>query len=262
MLARTNLPQYLVRKTTSEELLGSSWKQSCQLLIMPGGRDLPYCKELDGPGNKQIRSFVEEGGSYLGICAGAYYGSAYCEFDKGDPNMEVLGPRELAFFPVTARGPVFPGFNYTSNAGAHVAGASVTKEGEETIGPIKEPFSLFYNGGCDFVPRETASSTPYQVLVTYTGECEPHPSPPTPTVTGLPAVIGGSIGEGRVILTGLHFECSPGLLEEHYKNDECISPLLPLLEKSETQQRQVFSACILHLLDQNSKQVAGTCTLI
>jgi biotin--protein ligase len=35
--------------------------------------------------------------------------------------LEVKGPRELAFFPGVARGPVYPGFKYESEAGAHAA---------------------------------------------------------------------------------------------------------------------------------------------
>ena len=38
--------------------------------------------------------------------------------------LEVKGPRELAFFPGVAAGPVYPGFRYESEAGAHAARVS------------------------------------------------------------------------------------------------------------------------------------------
>jgi glutamine amidotransferase-like uncharacterized protein len=52
--------------------------------------------------------FVQGGGSYLGLCAGAYYGCARVVFEPGTP-LEVVGDRELAFFPGIARGAAFPG---------------------------------------------------------------------------------------------------------------------------------------------------------
>lgn len=52
--------------------------------------------------------FVTQGGSYLGLCAGAYYACARVEFEPGTP-LEVVGDRELAFFPGIAQGAAFPG---------------------------------------------------------------------------------------------------------------------------------------------------------
>ena len=42
------------------------------ILIMPGGRDKPYQECLAGEGVETTKEFVARGGSYLGICAGAY----------------------------------------------------------------------------------------------------------------------------------------------------------------------------------------------
>ena len=83
----------MVRRVMADDLLHSAWEIECDLLCMPGGADLPYCAALNGPGNARIRRFVEEGGAYLGICAGSYYGSGRCEFEK-DTEMEVIGERE------------------------------------------------------------------------------------------------------------------------------------------------------------------------
>lgn len=252
--SRANLP-YVVRTTTSKELVGSKWRESCRLLVMPGGRDLPYCEELDGQGNGQISSFVQEGGSYLGICAGAYYGSAYVEFAQGDPDMEVVGPRELAFLPVTAKGPVFPGYSYETNEGAHSAGVAVTKAGGQILGLSEEPLSLFYNGGCNFAPRGSGKCSQYQVMLTYTGQSEPRP-PNTPSnASSTPGVIGGRVGEGKVMLSGLHFEASVPLLEECYHGDDYVTTLLPILKLSEHQRRLLFDSCLLYLLNKDNYHV-------
>ena len=54
-------------------------------------------------GNERIREYVSKGGKYLGICAGGYYASSYVEFEKST-TLEVLGDRELSFFPGKAIG--------------------------------------------------------------------------------------------------------------------------------------------------------------
>ena len=76
------------------------------LFVMPGGADLYYCEKLNGAGNSIIRRYVETGGSYLGICAGAYYACTDIEWAKGT-DQEISGPRELGFAKGIAKGPVY-----------------------------------------------------------------------------------------------------------------------------------------------------------
>jgi glutamine amidotransferase-like uncharacterized protein len=85
-------------------LLGSGcgWWMGRQLLDEETNRNRPICNRPD---------FVEGGGSYLGLCAGAYYGCSRVEFETGGA-MEVVGARELAFFPGVARGAVVPGESF------------------------------------------------------------------------------------------------------------------------------------------------------
>jgi biotin--protein ligase len=51
------------------------WQESTKLLIMPGGRDLPFLESLEKPGGlKKIDQWVREmNGKYFGICAGSYF---------------------------------------------------------------------------------------------------------------------------------------------------------------------------------------------
>lgn len=52
--------------------------------------------------------YVERGGAYMGICAGAYYGCSEVQFEPGTA-LQVFGQRELAFWPGAAQGAVVPG---------------------------------------------------------------------------------------------------------------------------------------------------------
>lgn len=90
------LPHYTVQPVTAQVLASEPWEQSCALIVFPGGRDLPFVEELTMKTKvtRRIREFVSAGGRYLGICAGAYFGSKEVRFDIGGP-MEVKGDRDL-----------------------------------------------------------------------------------------------------------------------------------------------------------------------
>lgn len=58
---KQHLPLDLQAETIdSDQLLLGGWQKECALLVMPGGADLPYCRLLNGPGNRLIKgdSFV------------------------------------------------------------------------------------------------------------------------------------------------------------------------------------------------------------
>lgn len=87
-------------------------------LIVPGGADLPYLKLLQGECLSTIKSVTAAGGTYLGVCAGAYFASSECVFEKNDPQLCVVGKRPLAMFPFPAIGAVRENFGYKSESGA------------------------------------------------------------------------------------------------------------------------------------------------
>ena len=66
--------------------------------MIGGGYDLGYIRALGQDGIDQVKGYVQTGGHYLGVCAGAYFASARVTFDEGG-DLEVCGPRQLAFFP-------------------------------------------------------------------------------------------------------------------------------------------------------------------
>lgn len=169
------------KRITAASIIEGGLKK-VSLFIMPGGRDRPYHAALKGIGNAQIRAFVENGGTYLGICAGAYYGCKRVEFDRGYP-LEVCEERELAFFPGTAVGPAYGKgtFAYDSEKGARVA----------KIGTANGTFHSYYNGGCFF----EGDYSHVRILARYLD------LPGTP-----PAIIECSIGKGKAILSGVHLE--------------------------------------------------------
>lgn len=170
------------------------------MLVMPGGADLGYCQLLNGHGNRRISQFVRRGGAYLGFCAGGYYGSKRCEFEVGDKKMQVIGERELAFFPGTCRGCAFEGFVYHSEDGARAPELKASKSALN-IGTVPDLFQSYYNGGGVFVDAESFADQGVEVLANYTEELNVDPG------QGAAAVVYCKVGEGAAVLTGPHPEC-------------------------------------------------------
>ena len=167
--------------------------------MIPGGADLPYCRKLNGEGNRRIIRFVEQGGAYLGLCAGGYYGSSRCEFEVGRKGMEVVGDRELAFFPGVCRGLAYPGFVYHSEEGARAVKLKVEKK-HLPEGAKVEDFRSYYNGGGVFVDAPRYKDKGVEVLASFTEKLHVDPG------EGTAAVVYCKVGEGGVILTGPHPE--------------------------------------------------------
>lgn len=193
---------------------------------MPGGADIPYCQSLNGKGNQQIQTFVQKGGAYLGLCAGAYYGSKTVEFAVGTP-LEVVENRELAFFPDIAEGPTLAPYDYQSNAGAAVA--HLQWKGPHSSFSKNQVFTSYYNGGCHFVNADTLPHV--TILANY-------------LTTSLPkaAIIEITVGKGCVILSGVHFEYAVELLD-------ALDPYLLPIKKELTLKNQDRLALMAHLLE-------------
>lgn len=179
---------HLVQTLDAPSLIQGEWFSNCDLLVMPGGADLPYVQKLSGPGNRLLQDFVRSGGAYLGLCAGAYYGTCFVLFDQGGPR-EVLGKRDLAFFPGKATGPL-PGVEGPQVLPMKIKGMSL-------------PLPLFYQDGCFFESELPSDWVPFAW----------YPS-------GQVAMGQLPFGLGTVSLSGVHFEYDPAWLSRELSEKE------------------------------------------
>ena len=184
------VPQKLARPVKlidAAELIANGLPNGCAL-IMPGGADLPYCAKLNGQGNARIREFVASGGFYLGICAGAYYACQQLAFTGAE--YSVSGERELALFDGVAVGslPDLTEQRYfdTKTHSKAMTAIHFTNQACER---------LYYHGGPMFVP---APSADFQPIAYYAD----HSDKPSERL----AVVAGTFGNGRYLLSGVHFE--------------------------------------------------------
>jgi glutamine amidotransferase-like uncharacterized protein len=212
--------KYQVSYISAEEIILGEWFDDTALLIIPGGADIHYCKYLNGKGNMQIRKYLMQGGSFLGICAGAYYGGSFIEFAKSSP-IEVIGDRELAIYNGIVSGPALCKYYYNSNKGARAAGITF-----DITGGYSESV-VFYNGGGYFV---NAENTPDTKVIAHYQDCRA-------------SIIMRKFGGGRAILSGVHFEYNPYLM----KSSKLLDPIIYLLKKH-NESRDMLVQHIINML--------------
>ncbi|EON67818.1 biotin-[acetyl-CoA-carboxylase] ligase [Coniosporium apollinis CBS 100218] len=240
-LRRLLSPNYAVIPVNGDAIIKEPWTASCALLVFPGGADLGYCRTLNGEGNRRIIQYVNRGGAYLGFCSGGYYGSKRCEFEVGDPKMEVVGERELAFFPGVCRGLAFPGFLYHSEAGARAAELRVNRANlPASPGTLPETFRSYYNGGGVFVDAEKYADRGVEILASYTEELRVDAGPEKA------AVVYRKVGDGGVILTGPHPEFAAVNLSKQDNGPE-YAKVVDAVAADEKPRTDFLKACLTKL---------------
>ncbi|XP_045176309.2 uncharacterized protein LOC123536883 [Mercenaria mercenaria] len=120
MKEHVNTDLYQVDTVSPLEIVKGRLAEGTALLVIGGGYDLGLIKALGQEGMTNIKDYVNAGGSYLGICSGAYFACDRIEFDKYGP-LEVLGERFLKFYSGTGIGPLFKPYDYQTRKGASAA---------------------------------------------------------------------------------------------------------------------------------------------
>lgn len=171
---------------SAEQLLASDdWHTRAAALAIPGGADRPYARKLDGRGNASIRRYIEQGGRLLGVCAGAYYCCRRIDFTGAD--FAVKAPRELGLYPGTAIGSL-------SELAARYRLDDLDCSAVTKITYKHDEADVFYWGGCRFAADDDLDEI--DVLARYAD---------LPDGNDV-AAIRTRIGDGIVVLTGIHAE--------------------------------------------------------
>ncbi|MFW5653125.1 MAG: BPL-N domain-containing protein [Planctomycetota bacterium] len=215
----------------AHEIEDPPWMRTAVAIAFPGGADRPWVGQLAGRGNHAIRTFVERGGTYLGICAGAYYACRRFTFelDHPDPAWRITAVRELDLFRGTAHGslrelampylldvlectttvplhwydPPLPNPFSSSkdpvkpddiNPDRAKASGHLKIEQANDVQPAAESPALYWGGPC-FVPD---ADSEVDILARYAG---------LPTERSI-AAVRCPVGNGVAVLSGAHIEVS------------------------------------------------------
>ena len=155
------------------------------LLVMPGGMPGQQYNAMKEEGVAQLHKFLENGGSYVGTCAGL----------AGTLNDQ----NRLRLLP----------FHRLPNSGGRVANihVEINKRGAELLGIEPGRIVARYAGGP--IPKPGAKAheiSTGEVLAVYKNTVS-YIDKPHGNQFNQPAIIYGSFGKGKVIATGFHPEC-------------------------------------------------------
>lgn len=210
-----DLEKCRLRRMKAKEIIQESWEKTASLLIMPGGRDIFYHAALHGPGTDKMHHFIQNGGNYLGLCAGAYFACGAIEFEKGGTS-EVCASRSLCLFPGVAKGPAYGPNKYSYENCKGVEAARISWEDSDC--------HIYFNGGCLF---EADDHYPWVKVLSHYLDLPGSP----------PAVLEIELEKGLAILSGVHVEYTPHLLN---RDDPYLSEVIPTLELAEQMRRKIF----------------------
>ena len=160
------------------------------IVIFSGGSGSAQSKAIGDAGRKNVRAFVERGGGYLGICAGAYLACAGFDWGLGILNAKTVSPKW--------------------RRGGGMVRAELTESGRHILGSVREPFTIRYNNGPIIQPLVRADLPPYQVAAYFRTELAKNGTP-VGVMVNSPAAVYAPFGQGRVFTLSPHSEDTPGL---------------------------------------------------
>lgn len=171
------------------------WIDKTDILIF-GGQSVTQFKEALGyQGEERIKEYVEQGGHYLGICAGGYFGADFIKFIGSDPNNCQLYAKQndgLGFFNGLAKGSITDIISRPFNGLVDSAAVSSLRT------MTGESFPALYWGGPTFIPYERADR---RKILSYLPRLNQ-----SPLIMGLQNDVGDK--GGKATLLGYHPEIS------------------------------------------------------
>jgi hypothetical protein len=183
------LPGTEVTSVKADEM-GARDLSAFDVVIFSGGSGSAQSKAIGEAGRKNVREFVERGGGYLGVCAGAYLACAGFEWGLGILNAKTVSPKW--------------------QRGGGMVRAELTDEGRGLFGPVKDVFTIRYNNGPIIKPLGRADLPPYRVAALFRTEFAKN-NTPVGVMVNSPAVVYAPFGKGRVLTLSPHSEDTPGL---------------------------------------------------
>ena len=156
------------------------------VLVMPGGSGYDRYTQLGEEGFEKIRQYIKDGGAYYGICAGIA--------------LALNDPKRLRLIPYTReKNPLRGGFS---------AAVKFNARAEEVLSIAAGTRYFRYHDGPIPAKGEPVADSEYEVLATFDSHVMQKGKATTP-MHGMPAVICGRYGKGKVLVTVMHPEYFP-----------------------------------------------------
>jgi glutamine amidotransferase-like uncharacterized protein len=185
----TDPAHFALTNVTAEQIRAGVLKDF-DVVVQGGGGSRAQAEELGKDGREAIRTFVHDGGGYLGICAGAYLAAADKDYQLKILNAKVIDREHWA----RGRGDVELGF---------------TAAGQKEIGePSQKPVVMYHQGPL-LAPFDDKDLPPYTLVAQFDTEVA-QKGAPHGVMQGTTALASGTFGKGRVFVISPHPEQTEG----------------------------------------------------
>lgn len=178
-----------INSVTAEEIRAGMLKEF-DVLIHPGGSASKQAETLGEEGRERVRQFVDEGGGFIGICAGAYLASANYPWSLNLLDARVVDSEHWA-------------------RGKGEVQLRLPPAGRMALGVDRETVAIHYNQGPLLAPGENPEIADYELLAAFETEIAENGAPPG-VMKGTTAIARGAFGKGRVVCFSPHPEKTPG----------------------------------------------------
>ncbi|MDJ0974946.1 MAG: BPL-N domain-containing protein [Planctomycetota bacterium] len=171
-----------IRPLTPGQVNDGSFRKQVRCLLVPGGWAGDYVIDVDAKGAKHVRSFIDGGGGYVGVCAGAFFAASRIRWE----GIEYDYPLDL--FEGPAIGPIEKVAPWPQHALAALK-LDASHAMAKGLGTQRQ---AFYLGGPWFELKAPKGSS-VEVVARY-------------AEGGAPAIVTFRRKRGRVFLSGVHIE--------------------------------------------------------
>ena len=188
--------------------------EATSLFVLPGivGEECLYQDHIGNEGFRKIKDFIENGGAYLGFCAGAYHAFSTISYEPPEAQKKLRLNTDRPIRGV-AKGPIHSHYRPCNddNVFADCTTIRVTVGGDK---PYET--NICYGNGPVLFPHDEED---YETLVRYR-DIEGQP----------PAIIVKPFGRGLVIASGLvpQYGAEPVIAEKMRLNGQCPRSLVTL----------------------------------
>lgn len=156
------------------------------IVVFTGGSASAQAKTLGDQGRANVKNFVEKGGGYMGICAGAYLACNGFDWAVG-----VLDARTVSS---------------KWQRGEGTVQIELTPEGQKLLGQTGKTFELKYENG-PIITHNKGALPAFKTLAVYRTEKAENGSP-VGVMVNSPAIVTSTCGKGRVVVISPHPEQS------------------------------------------------------
>ena len=160
------------------------------VVIFAGGSGSKEAGSIGDAGREAVKKFVQDGGGYLGICAGAYLACSKFSWSLG-----LLDAQTVSSKWQRGRGDVE---------------MEITPAGERLTTLPAARRTVHYGNGPILKPAGRTDLAPYEPLAFYRTELAENDTP-IGAMVNTPAIVRGQFGKGRVLISSPHPEQTPGL---------------------------------------------------